>query len=108
MNKLTPGSNIRWESSRMVLPEHRESLIYRNHESKRKTKREFDEQYMQEIGNTLAEAHRTRTPVNVRMFDEYEDIRVIGVIDRLDAVNKRYMVDGEWFRVDDIEEIDVE
>lgn len=26
-NKLTPGSNMRWESSRMVLPEHREALL---------------------------------------------------------------------------------
>ncbi|MFS0656445.1 YolD-like family protein [Bacillus sp. 179-C3.3 HS] len=26
-NKLTPGYNIMWESSRMMLPEHREQLL---------------------------------------------------------------------------------
>ena len=26
-NKLTPGSNLLWESSRMILPEHKEALV---------------------------------------------------------------------------------
>ena len=26
-NKLTPGYNVMWESSRMMLPEHREQLL---------------------------------------------------------------------------------
>ena len=29
-NKLTPGYNIMWESSRMMLPEHREQLLLKN------------------------------------------------------------------------------
>jgi hypothetical protein len=28
-NMLTPDSNMRWESSRMMLPEHREALLAR-------------------------------------------------------------------------------
>ena len=35
-NKLTPGYNVMWESSRMMLPEHREQLL-----AKKRKEREF-------------------------------------------------------------------
>jgi len=50
----------------------------------------------------LIEAHKTREPINLRMFDEYDDAHVIGVIERIDAEGCRFMVDGEWFRVSDV------
>lgn len=33
-NKLTPGYNIMWESSRMMLPEHREQLLAQKRKKK--------------------------------------------------------------------------
>lgn len=50
----------------------------------------------------LIEAHQTREPINLRMYDEYDDAHVIGVIERVDPQGRRFMVDGEWFRVSDV------
>ncbi|MNP64093.1 YolD-like protein [compost metagenome] len=75
------------------------------HEEKRKTRPLFDEQYTEEIGRALSDAHRAKQPVNIRMFDEFDDVHVIGVIERLDAQGRRFMVDGEWFRLDNILEM---
>ncbi|OLP64494.1 hypothetical protein BACPU_24180 [Bacillus pumilus] len=36
-NKLTPGYNIMWESSRMMLPEHREQLLFQKRKKKEYT-----------------------------------------------------------------------
>ncbi|HBU91038.1 YolD-like family protein [Bacillus pumilus] len=36
-NKLTPGYNLMWESSRMMLPEHREQLLAQKRQKKEYT-----------------------------------------------------------------------
>nr|MDH3177267.1 YolD-like family protein [Bacillus pumilus] len=36
-NKLTPGYNLMWESSRMMLPEHREQLLAQKRQKKKYT-----------------------------------------------------------------------
>ncbi|WP_343855729.1 YolD-like family protein [Paenibacillus motobuensis] len=89
----------------MILPEHREAMLRALHEEKRRERPIFDEQFAEQIGRFLAETHRTKTPVNLRMFDPFDDVRVIGIIERLDTLNRRFMVDGEWFRVADIVEL---
>lgn len=48
-NKLTPGSNMRWESSRMILPEHRDAWNKRRAVTKRLPKPLLDEQRLQEL-----------------------------------------------------------
>ncbi|SDJ06150.1 YolD-like family protein [Alteribacillus bidgolensis] len=42
-NKLTPESNLRWESTRWVLPEHREMWLNRQEKAKRIRKPTLDE-----------------------------------------------------------------
>lgn len=97
-NRLGAGL---WES-KFILPQHKEAIRHARHEDKRCSRPELDEQYAEEIGRTLTEAHRTHTPLSLRMFDPFDDVRVIGVIERLDAQGHRFMVDGEWFRMADI------
>jgi len=104
-NKLTPGSNMVWESSRMIMPEHKEAMLRAQHEEKRRHRPEIDEQLAEQISRFLVETHRAKQPVNLRMFDEFEDVRVVGVIERLDPRAGRFMVDGEWFGMADILEM---
>ncbi|MCA1295406.1 YolD-like family protein [Paenibacillus sp. alder61] len=104
-NKLTPGSNMLCESSRMILPEDKEAMLRAQHEEKRKSRPEIDGQLTEQISRFLVETHRAKQPVNLRMFDEFEDVRVVGVIERLDLRSGRFMVDGEWFGMADILEL---
>ncbi len=42
--------------------------------------------------------------VMLRMFDRYEELRVIGVVERIDSFKRRFQVNGDWFRIDDVME----
>lgn len=105
MNKLTPGSNMLWESSRMMLPQHREAALDQLREEARHKRIELDDQEKEQVARFMLTAHKTRQPVKLRMFDEYEDVYVIGVIERLDSQTARFRVDGEWFHMEDITEL---
>ncbi|GIN92752.1 hypothetical protein J22TS1_38030 [Siminovitchia terrae] len=52
-NKLTPGYNLRWESSRMMLPEHVRALNDLSVDSKRVKKPQLDEQEWEQINETI-------------------------------------------------------
>ncbi|MGY4688292.1 YolD-like family protein [Salibacterium sp. K-3] len=58
-NKLTPGSNMRWEASRMILPEHREKWLQHQKEQKKVKKPELDPQRWEELEWILGEAMRS-------------------------------------------------
>lgn len=110
MSKITPGSNQMWEGSRFILPEHVEMLIQQDKEEMKKTKPEFDEQYLQELAMKIAEAKQEEYTVAVNVFDEYEDIRLVGRIKYIDMQLRRLKVvyedDWDWVRIDDILDIE--
>lgn len=89
----------------MILPQHKEAAKRIIHEEKRRPRPTLDDQFTEQVGRFLNESYNAKTPVNLRMFDPYEDVRVIGVIERIDTQSRRIRVDGEWFGVDDILEL---
>lgn len=82
--KVTPGSNLRWESSRMMLPEHVRALNQFKHEQKKKTRPEIDEQQLEYFNYRINESITKQTPVRIIVFGEYEDTEVVGIITRVD------------------------
>lgn len=109
-NKLSPDSNILWESSRMILPEHRERLIQHRKELNKRTKPERDEQALESIIRGLAAAIYTKEEVSIVVWDEYEDRVFQGKIIKLDQINKRIKVENEegysWILLEDIMQIE--
>ncbi len=102
MNKLASGSNILWESSRMIMPQHKEATLQQQRDETKRRRVVLDDQEMEQVARFMLTAHTTRQAVKLRMFDEYEDVYVIGVIERLDSLAARFRVDGEWFHMEDI------
>lgn len=101
-NKLTSGHNVMWESSRMVLPEHVVKIV-----TWRKTQNENERPTLaadeiEDIERKVTESLAHRVPIILRFYDEHEDLRVIGVVDRIDANGRRINIDGEWFRMVDV------
>lgn len=43
-----------------------------------------------------------RQPVELKLYDRLEDLTVIGVVERIDAFKRRFCVNGDWFRLDDV------
>ncbi|MFT8872395.1 MAG: YolD-like family protein [Sporolactobacillus sp.] len=66
MNKLSVGSNLRWEASRMMLPEHVKAVREAMQNVKADTRRpDIDVQEAERIDRLLQEAIRQRRPVQV-------------------------------------------
>jgi len=99
--KLT--GNGFWESSRMMLPEHKIALNENFKELKRRQRIELDDQEWQDISRIVYESMQQRRLIAIKMYHPFEDLQIVGVVDRVDPINKRFMVDGEWFPIRDIE-----
>lgn len=105
-NKLTEGSNMRWESSRMVLPEHREQIRQQQRELRKKRRPLLDEQAKEEMERVLHDSCKNRRPVSVILFGEYVDQAITGMITYIDSYSERVKVDteagSEWLDMEEI------
>jgi hypothetical protein len=105
MTKL--DGNGLWESSRMMLPEHKETIIRRQLEEGRKDKPVLDSQEIELIEQALAESFHTHRKINVRLFDEYEDKELTGTVSVIHTYRREIkLATGigrwEWIKIDDI------
>ena len=71
-NKLTPGHNLIWESSRMMLPEHRELLL-----DKRRKEREFrqsklSDDQLDEINRIILQSINEDRAITITYASTYE------------------------------------
>jgi hypothetical protein len=99
-----------WESSRMMLPEHKERIIAENFEFKNKKlpRSTLDEQEWEQIIRVLMESLGTRVSAHFQLYDKYEESAVIGIVERVDPYRRLFSVDGEWFTMADIIGADLE
>ncbi|WP_163536604.1 YolD-like family protein [Gracilibacillus sp. YIM 98692] len=81
-NKLTPGSNLLWESSRMMLPEHKQVLQRHQKELNQKSKPTLDEQQMDLLSQMISDAMEQNCIVKVHLFHLYQDKYMIGKIQK--------------------------
>jgi len=96
-----------FESSRMMLPEHKEAIIRYNEEQKRRKRIELDEQEFERINIALHQSMKLRVAITIKMYHTLEYPKVIGVVDRIDRQLGRFRVDGEWFVLGDIEGVEL-
>ena len=96
-NKLTPGYNLMWESSRMMLPEHREQLL----EEKRKTK-EFqmpilDDNQLEEINRLILQSLEQNQTITITYAELYGPAEFSGWIQKVDTHK-------EWLKISNEED----
>lgn len=112
-NKLTPGSNLLWESSRMMLPEHVEALNKFAVESKKKVRPTFDQQHLEQVERMVQQYINSGVNLAIVIFGEYENKEYDAIITKYDPQLRRMKlewVEGdeehyEWVRVEDIIDI---
>lgn len=92
-----------WESSRMMLPEHKIAINDLAAEQKKRSRIELDEQEWIIISQLVEASLKHRKLIKLQMYHELEELEVYGVVDRVDQLQGRFMVDGEWFAIRDIE-----
>lgn len=78
-----------WESSRMMLPEHKEAILNSNRYLQKRTRVQLDEQELERVSRILMESQHEGREVALRLFGEYEDHNLYGIVARLDPSGRR-------------------
>ncbi|HEY4390437.1 MAG TPA: YolD-like family protein [Paenibacillus sp.] len=81
--------NGMWESSRMMLPEHKEAILRSNRHLQKRTRVQLDEQELERVSRILMESLHEGREIALRLFDEYEDRGLYGTVTRLDPGGRR-------------------
>lgn len=92
-----------WESCRMILPEHKLRMQENRKELNRRQRIELDEQAWEDISRAVGESLQQRRLITLKMYHEYEELQIIGVVHQIDPIKKRFLVNGDWFPIKDIE-----
>ena len=99
MSKKLTGNGL-YESSRMILAEHRKAIIKMQHEANRKQKPILHEDEWQIIFENINLSIHSKEEVCVTIFGEYEDRDIQGVVTSVNQYSKKFKIefegDFEW------------
>ncbi|MCR8634321.1 YolD-like family protein [Paenibacillus radicis (ex Xue et al. 2023)] len=101
MRKKLEGNGM-WESSRMMLPEHKDRINRHNKELDIKRMPILDEQKLEIINNTLREAFEGRQEIALTLFHPTQSYTVIGYISKFDVLNQRIWMGQKWINLSEI------
>ncbi|KQN96935.1 YolD-like family protein [Paenibacillus sp. Leaf72] len=104
MSKKLFGNGL-WESSRFIIPEHREAINKSRIEEGIRECKVLDEQekefFEQQIYNSLC----GRQPIRIKMYHPYQEIEIAGVVERIDPLQGLFQINGDKFLFREIEGI---
>ena len=84
-------ANGMWESSRMILPEHREAYIAHQQRIQQHEKPTPDDQAWEEWGRLLHESYIGGRLITLTVYDPIEDHVVMGQVLRMDPHQQRLL-----------------
>jgi len=105
INKLTEGRNLLWESSRMILPEHKEKIRGRRDEARRGGRRErpvLDEQERERIQAAMAWSLERGRALRLELYGPYGNEIVEGAVEEVRPDRRQIRVGGRWIDAADI------
>lgn len=106
MSSKLSGNGL-FEGSRFILPEHAARIREQYIEETRKEKPVLDDQEMQLIEQALVDSYNQRQPVELQLFDPYQDVRVTGIVTVLNSNRREVkLLQGEdeytWIKLEQI------
>lgn len=92
----------------MMLPEHKVRINQLAEEQKKRVRIDLDEQEWENVSQAVGASLEHRKEITLRMYHLLEELNVVGIVCRVDQMKGRFMVDGEWFEIRDIEGVQLE
>ncbi|WP_052329890.1 YolD-like family protein [Thermicanus aegyptius] len=104
--------NLLWESSRMMLPEHRERLLAHQRQLGKKEKPILDGQKIEVLNRIVQEAMAERKKVRLLLYAPDREIERIGLIEKWAPIPPRLCLDlgdggKEWIDWEEILDIEL-
>lgn len=97
-----------WESSRMMLPEHVQALNDWAAEQQRMPRKQLADHELEQINRALQQSMSHRVPLCINLYDPFEQLRVVGVVESVSRLYGRFRVGDDWFPIADIQSIEVD
>ncbi|MDU0333036.1 YolD-like family protein [Paenibacillus sp. 3LSP] len=98
MSKKLKGNGL-FESSRMMLPEHKEAYLMHQQNLRKNTRPQLDDQEMERISRLIAESMQLRKEITLVLFGELNRAEITGVVTKIDLQQKNIRItDGNGFR----------
>lgn len=94
MSKKLSGNGL-WESSRMMLPEHREQFLEQRRNLHKQERPLLDEQKLEELSSILNCALSMKNKVKITVYDVDQDQHFVGVIIKYDPFTKSLLLNSE-------------
>ncbi|WP_025716045.1 YolD-like family protein [Paenibacillus sp. 1-18] len=106
MGKKLEGNGI-WESSRIIIPEHKEAYLKLMKDRQRRGKPELDGQEVQLIEQALIDSYNARTAVTLTVFSPFDDMVMTGVVTSINTARREVKLfrgedDYSWIKLEDI------
>lgn len=106
MSKKLEGNGL-WESSRLMLPQHKEVIVNDDLRHDKRTRPLLDEQEIELIEHVLIRSFRERRKVTLELFAPYEQVEVRGIVTTLQTAQReiKLAIGGaqwQWIKVRDI------
>ncbi|MBX4152395.1 YolD-like family protein [Paenibacillus lautus] len=92
MSKKLEGNGL-WESSRMMLPQHKERIIEHHNQHKIKVKPMLHEDEWDTITQNISLSLNYNEVVIIEIFDEYENRSIEGRITSVSTIGKKLKVE---------------
>ncbi|MBU8879236.1 YolD-like family protein [Bacillus sp. FJAT-29790] len=86
VNKLSKGYNLRWESSRMMLPEHREQLLGEKRKQQEFKPPLLDNDQLQEINCIIIKSIEQKRAITITYAEKYGPAEFWGWIQKVDTI----------------------
>ncbi|WP_042227675.1 YolD-like family protein [Paenibacillus popilliae] len=83
------SNNGLWESSRMMLQQHKEALLRHQGEQRRCERPNLDDQVIEEVSRRLQWAMENREPVTLQLYDPFERCEVSAIVVDIDMIGQR-------------------
>lgn len=104
--------NLLWETSRMMLPEHKEALLRQQHESKIQIAPILDEQEEARIFKVLTDSYRLKVEVRIECYGEYINVHHRGIVVSVDQVLRRIKLNlgygTTWIQLANVIDVEVD
>ncbi|WP_342428572.1 YolD-like family protein [Paenibacillus sp. FSL L8-0158] len=106
MSKKLEGNGL-WESSRIIIPEHKEAYLKLMKDRQRRGKPELDDQEVQLIEQALIDSYNSRNTVTVIVFSPFDDTVMTGVVTSINTARREVKLfrgedDFSWIKLEDI------
>jgi hypothetical protein len=106
VGKKLEGNGL-YESSRMIIPQHKEAILRQAQEEMRRVKPILDEQQWEMVEQALGESLREHVTVTLQLFGPFENRELRGIVNTVNSFLKEirfYFPDGdfEWIKFEDI------